>query len=246
MDFPADPTTAPMMDYVQAMYRLGYMVWNIYVPTGVSPLHILFASLFMFLCGISCTFSHDNFGRGTKLLMVAIAITVVLDTLDVAMGLGVHIYVGILHALAIGIIIYAVVDVVFPPFQADYLCTLLFLALWSVAYFGYESNPVWVSTPQGFAENLNFSAMLFGTAHGGDDYFSPMLTTTMIFLGATVGKTLYKGKKSALPDYFPTSWMRPLEFIGRHTLSIYVLHQPILLLMLFAIVAPAGYTIAGI
>jgi|SRR5574344_344597 len=210
-------------------------------------LEFFFSSLFMFLCGISCSFSHNNYERGIKLSFVALALTLILEFGDFAFHLNIHIYLGILHALAIGILFYALIDHYFPSFWVDYAIGIgLAIANIVTVYFAYSGTGGLYSPISMPEANLprEWYKLLLGTARFGDDYFSPINTSTFIFLGATVGKTYYKDKESHLPPYFPTKWATPILWCGSNSLLLYVLHMPFFYLLLALILFPFGYRLA--
>ena len=75
------------------------------------PLQPIFAGIFIFICGISCTFSKNNLKRGLVLLCVAIGFTVVTAVVMPALGfVDCEIYFGILHFLSVGIIIHSLLS----------------------------------------------------------------------------------------------------------------------------------------
>ena len=60
----------------------------------------------------------------------------------------------------------------------------------------------------------------------------------MVFLiGCVIGRTCYKDKKTlfAGKGKVMTSVARPVEFIGRHSLIIYLVHQPVIYALLYVI-----------
>ena len=51
----------------------------------------------------------------------------------------------------------------------------------------------------------------------------------ILAVGAVLGKTLYRKKESLLPKVNSRNpVLRFLQFLGRHSLEIYLLHQPLL------------------
>jgi uncharacterized membrane protein len=63
------------------------------------------------------------------------------------------------------------------------------------------------------------------------DYYPLLPWYGFALLGVAVGRTLYpRGRRRiALPDHSRVLPVRALRFLGRHSLPIYLLHQPILL-----------------
>jgi uncharacterized membrane protein len=62
------------------------------------------------------------------------------------------------------------------------------------------------------------------------DYF-PLIPWLGIFLaGAALGKTVYASKRSLLPWQMPPNFV---NFAGRHALVIYIVHQPVIMGVLY-------------
>ena len=60
------------------------------------------------------------------------------------------------------------------------------------------------------------------------DYFPLHPNLGYFLIGAAIGKTLYRKKESLLPALADYGIWKPLCFLGRHSLWVYLLHQPIL------------------
>jgi len=67
------------------------------------------------------------------------------------------------------------------------------------------------------------------------DYYPLFPYLGIVLLGVFIGKVFYKKKKSLFPFYI--SGKDPFSFIGRHSLLLYVVHQPILLIIVYAVLA---------
>jgi uncharacterized membrane protein len=219
-------------------------------------LEFFFSSLFMFLCGISCSFSHNNYERGIKLAFVSLFITLMLELLDQIFHLDIHIYCGILQSLALGILVYALIDHFCGSYLLDFILGTVFAILDIVTvYFVYSGiNTISMAeatlptaspmTGEYSKQLLHFIAQLLsGTGRYGADYFSPVNTFAFVFLGATVGKTLYRNKQSVLRHNIPTAWAKPILWCGSNSLIVYVFHMPFFYLLLALILLPFGYRI---
>jgi uncharacterized membrane protein len=244
--------------WVDAMDRLGSSVFfavtspigtrwgNDLVFTTLFPLEAIGAGLFVFLCGISCSFAKSNFQRGIKLFYVAMIMTLVLSFYDYfayhkVIGVSPYIIMGILHAMAIALLLYAFFDHFFNQWWQTFVAAIV------LCFFSAFS--LWYGYPNGNMASWDYSLgdfwkLLVGLARTGDDYFSPLLISAVLFLGATVGKTLYKEKKAYTPKWFPKKWATPFIFLGKHSLEVYVLHQVVLYLVLALILWSSGFRLA--
>lgn len=173
--------------------------------------HYTFAGVFIALAGLSSRLSRSNLRRGLKLALVALGISLVTWLLKMP------VLFGILHFLAVSTLLYGLSHRVWERLP-ELFAPLLYLALAVVSMLLTQSlNPVqagWL-WPLGFYSRDFFSS----------DYF-PLLPWFFIFLlGTWLGKLVREGR---LPPWFYTLRLRPLAFVGRHALLIYVLHQPLL------------------
>jgi len=176
-----------------------------------------FAGLFIFLSGISSTLSRGNVRRALKLIGVALIITVATYLYDPSLA----IHFGILHCLGVSILIYGLTLQRSGPLT----CVAAAAVVLSLsAAVSLMMNSV----------SLRFDWLLpFGitsSMYSSYDYF-PLLPWLGIFLaGATLGKTIYAAKRSLIPKRWPELF---INAAGRHSLLIYILHQPILLGLLY-------------
>ena len=214
--------------------------------TNLHCLEIFWSGMFMFLAGLSCTLSKNNIKRGVQIFVVANMLSMVLELLsDLIDVFDMHIWCGILHALSLGIIIYSIFDHFFPKWWHTLIAFIVLSVLTGIAiHFTYGGGWVLVSIRPPFKTAEAFfgemGQLLIGMKRHGDDYFSPLLVTTAIFAGASVGKTVYKKKKSLLPSWFKGRWGKPICFVGRHTLFIYVTHQIVAALILIIVMSIGG------
>lgn len=169
------------------------------------------AILFMLISAVSCAFSSSNLKRAVKFLGVALAITA-----------GTHLYnpvfgvkFGILHFLGICILLYPL----FRDLNKYVLAILGTIIIVVGQYFGGLT----------VHNNYLFLFNLTGNTWVSADYY-PLFPWLGVFLyGIVLGEILYHRKQSRLTWCPGTNFF---GYIGRHTLLVYLIHQPLLLLFI--------------
>lgn len=200
------------------LYRLCYFAEHFYFPWIMRDIvWSLVVFLFIFICGTSCSFSHSNLKRGIRLSGVALALTAFTWGIDRLYGYSDHFIIrfGILHMLAASILLYCLLRRLGPPI-------MLALGTAAIAAGIYFSN-------QPLATDFVYLGFLIHTtsAFYSADYF-PLLPWFGIFLlGAVIGPKLYPERRSLLKIRKEPGLSRPIQFLGRHSLLVYVLHQPV-------------------
>ena len=197
------------------LISLGVMpAWVLYNAEGTGSnlplaiLHPVFAGTFIALSGTSSQFSRSNWRRGFIMAGVAVGITLVTVVIQMP------IYFGIIHFLAVSTLLYAAlrpaIDKI-PRLAQPFLFFVAFL-------FAYQILPVNLGQPWLFWLGL-------GVGPESYDYF-PLLKWFFIYLfGTWFGGVIAERK---LPGRFYMFDIPPLSWIGRHSLAIYLLHQPVL------------------
>lgn len=178
--------------------------------------------IFLLLSGICVTLGSHSFRRGIIVFacgMVCTAVTYGMTKLD--FDPSIIIYFGVLHCLGTCMILWATYKHM--PWWGLLLHGVILAALGlylDKLIMGYElyTTSRWLM-PLG----------LYWRGFASSDYF-PLLPHLGFFLiGAALGKTLYKNKTSLLPKVNDrNSIVRFFCFCGKHSLWIYLLHQPIL------------------
>lgn len=187
--------------------------------------------MFILISGISFHLSRSNVRRGVKLLIVSIAITVVLR---IFMPEEI-IWFGIIHFLAVMNLVFGLaekyVDKI-PAITGLIIFLLLFIITYNVhrGYIGIEG--IWSVKLPAFMYRTDFTAPLgfYSETFRSSDY-CPVLPWMFIFLiGTILGRYVNK-----LPEALAKTHIKPLAFIGRHTLIIYLVHQPVIVGILYLI-----------
>lgn len=219
--------------YIFAFDTFGFLESN-YFWTFVEP---FFLCIFAGVSGICCTFSRNNFIRGFKLLGVSLVFSIATAILTYKFDFDCLIVFNVLHMLAISIIIYAIVSLIEDKCKIDPKVTNVLMGL----------SGVWIATIGCQIYRLQKIIdgpwlLPFGII-GRNDFnmadYMPLIPWLGVFLiGVVVGRFCYAERKSLVKNPPKALLMvsKPFEFIGRHSLIIYVLHQPIILAITYLVV----------
>ena len=194
----------------------GLIQWQ--PPEGFRFLQQWGGVIFFLLSGISATLGRHSVRRGLIVLgcgLVVSTVTFGMVHLGLA-GNGMQIYFGVLHCLGCCMILWGVLKKLPGWLLAVLAAGMLALGFWFLFLPG-------VDFPWLMPLGLSWKGFV------SSDYF-PLLPYLGFFLaGALLGRTLYKNKCTLLPRVDPRSpAIGLLTFCGRHSLWIYMLHQPVL------------------
>lgn len=190
------------------------------------------ASIFILLVGISLSLSYSRtikqgvltgksifykyLKRGLKIFCYGLIITAVTW---IFIGQGFIIF-GILHFIGIAIILE------YPFYKRKYINLILGLlfitaGIYLMGFYFDNYALLWLGvTPH------NFNTL---------DYFPLLPWLGFVSLGLFLGNTLYENynRHFYLPDYSKNILVKALGFLGRYSLFIYFIHQPVLILILY-------------
>ncbi len=195
------------------------------------PVQPIFAGIFIFICGISCTLSRSNLKRGLILLGIALGMTFVTAFIMPKFGFTeCEIYFGILHFLSVSILIYSPLSKKLgnaSVFVGILVCAVLYaftsrigegvLSYGNLFSFAlpeklYETN---LFVPLGIYNHRFFSA----------DYFPLFPDIFIFFAGVFAGKHF---TSKGYPEWCYENKIPFLSFLGRHALIIYIAHMPVI------------------
>ncbi|MCX7780274.1 MAG: DUF1624 domain-containing protein [Negativicutes bacterium] len=171
----------------------------------------LSAIMFMLLAGISSTLHRRRLRRGAVILAWGMALTAVTYLYDAAT----YIRFGILHLIGVSVILYHFIDNQ-PPLRLALLGVSCFIG----GLLTLAAPPLPLLLPLGIRPE-NFTSL---------DYYPLLPWSGFILWGAALGKILYTERR---PLIAPLPGHAPISALGRHSLAIYLVHQPILLLTLY-------------
>ena len=173
--------------------------------------------LFFLLSGICVTLGSHPVRRGLMVIaggMLCTAVTFGMYYLKLT-DKSIIIYFGVLHSLGCCMLLWPLAQKV-PNWLLAALGIGIIAAGYSLQSLTFDFP--WLLplgfVPQGFASS---------------DYFPLLPNLGYFLLGAILGRTLYKNRQSLLPKVNPDFFLfRFLRFCGKHSLIIYLAHQPVL------------------
>ena len=210
------------------------MFWGNFADTS--------AFMFVFLVGLSLALSHDRtrsktpsgaslfpkyLMRGLRIFGYGMLITVVFWALNA----GVVIF-GILHMIGLSIIL------AYPFLRLRWTSLLAGLLVIGAGAFVQANQGMFV-----LHGIWGFLLAPFGILPAGiymDDYRALLPWFGVVLLGLFCGNVFYLPRRRKAPLGPTPGYVRPLAFVGRHTLLIYLVHQPVLIALLwaFGVVSP--------
>lgn len=173
------------------------------------------AVLFMLVSGISCTLSRNSLQRGLEVLGTGLIITAVTYLLQPAE----YIRFGILHLLGSAMLL--------APWLKQY--SALTLAVAGTVCIIAGKLTITLTPPLPWFIPLGITPPGFASL----DYYPIFPWLGIVLYGLAAGKLLYPAKQPLWPGaalYRPAGW---LGWLGRHSLPVYLVHQPLILAGLY-------------
>lgn len=173
-------------------------------------------AIFVVLSGVCVTLGSKSVRRGLIVFacgMLITAVTYGMYRLGMS-GMDVVVKFGVLHLLGVCMLVY-------PAFKKLPPATLTVLGL-VIAITGYAIRGIIVPQHWLFPLGLTYEGFT------SSDYFPLFPQLGYFLIGAAIGKTAYREKRTFLPGAFQqTPVARFFCWCGRQSLFIYLLHQPI-------------------
>ncbi len=214
-----------------ATYDLVY-IFGMDIPWFQTPfIDIWRASIswtFLFIAGVMCSFSRSNFRRSGRYLAVALLIWIATTVAAVDTPIN----FGIIFCMGACTLIYAALQKLgFAPrgwgFATAFLA--LFLILFGLPH-GYLGIGPWTfPLPHTLYQATGLAWLGIPGPHFASGDYYPVLPFLFMYLtGASLGALW---KKTGYPEPVRKATFPPLEFVGRHPLAFYILHQPVILVL---------------
>ena len=244
--------------FLQNMYDFSELYFYS-VPRGI--IRYIGITVLILLIGISSQFSRNNWKKSILLIFIGATISCIF-LLGVHLGVVGYSLFGTLTCYGVCLLIYCIVHAIFSRFKKHWkwICLgigLFILFAWRYVRFdnldpdmeekynnfwlifnGYSRCIVAVSDISDF-DFITTLKMIIGINRFGTDYLGLFPTLGYLFVGAFIGQTVYKDKKSLL-CYFDKEGKIPLNerfnhatrgllFFGKRAIFFYLGHQIIYL-----------------
>ncbi|MFT4309990.1 MAG: heparan-alpha-glucosaminide N-acetyltransferase [Candidatus Woesearchaeota archaeon] len=216
-----------MMIIYHILWDINYFfVTDIELETGYWEYHrIITVSLFLFLVGISIAISNASknapllkyLKRGTIILSYGIIITIITYLIIPDS----YVRFGILHLIGVAIIISYLFT---RPRIIALIGGIILLLLGLIANTSDASNSI-------LLEIMGLTGLSSPTV----DYYPIIPWMGIVLLGLYAGRILYPNNKRiySIRSYNNSLAERTLCYMGRNSLKIYLIHQPILLTLFY-------------
>jgi uncharacterized membrane protein len=224
------------------MMTIFHLMWDLRY-FGVLPHVVLYAGFwkyfqrttaitFLLLVGVSLTVSHHHalvrqpaptslfrkfFGRGLRIFALGLGLSLVVWVAQ--MG---YVHFGILHLIGASVVL------AYPLLRFRWLN----LALWALLFWAGG----WVQTLRVDHPWLVWLGVQ-PTGYAPNDYFPLIPWFGVVLLGIFLGNIFFPDSRRLwpLPDFPAFLPFRLLQFLGRHSLLIYLVHQPLLIALLLGL-----------
>ena len=220
-----------------AMYDLKYMFGldvPVFFDSWFDVIRDIFAGLFIFISGTVCRYSSNNIKRGAQCFFIGMIMTFVMPFFSNG-----TILFGILHFLGISMMLFGLGQKLFdllPSWVGIALSVLLFVLTMNVrlsyvdgqvitGYFGIPHLFQLHFPMEVYKVGVLFPLGLHDSSFASMDYF-PMMPWFFLFLAGSYFGII--AKDGRLPKFCYPTHIRWLATVGRYTIWIYVLHQPVM------------------
>ncbi len=178
---------------------------------------------FLLLSGYSFTLARRPLKNGLIVAGCAVVLTVV----TVGFMPSESIWFGVLHLNAAAVLLSCLLRPLLekcPAVPGLVLCGLLFVLTNQLpyGYLGFETLHLCPLPASWYQTNLFWLGLPDPLTFSSADYF-PLIPWVFLFWCGLFAARLWRPRAGAAP-----AALRPLAFVGRHTLLVYMLHQPVI------------------
>lgn len=217
-----------LMIFYHTLYDIVFVfeksTMNFYSPV-LNLIQMFIATTFVTLSGIVSNYSKNNLKRGIQCLFFALILSLVTYFV---MPSQIVIF-GVLHLLGCCMLIYHFIQKPLkkiPVFVGAIIFLMLFAFTYNITsgFLGLFGIPMIHLSPTLYRYKL-LSIMGFPSSEfHSSDYF-PIIPWIFLYIFGTYVGIFFKSNRA--PHFFYKPHIKPLAFLGRHSLLIYLLHQPV-------------------
>lgn len=242
-------------------FAVRYWNWNV----RINVREIVICTFFL-LCGISCTLTRGNFRRFIPLALVAAGISAVTAVLDENFIEGTHVIFGVIHMIAAGVLMYALIDnavsavcgllgggkkartaesiLRYLPGAVGVAFLIMLFACFADIRFTDGAFSIVSTFPRSDDSSVNLFRSVFLYVQGYNfaevsaDYFPILPYAAVILAGGILGRAIYHTSAKYAFAPLDGAWNSGVCFLGRHSGFIYVAHMIVIpvLLAFFALI----------
>ena len=221
------------------LYHLLYDLAVLF-PVGIdwmfSPwmnrLRDLFTGTLIVISGVSCLYSRSNLRRGLRTFGLAIGLTLVTAVFLPSQ----LILFGILHFFGAAMMLYPLLRrglKRIPTWPGVFGGLVLYLFTKEIYYGTVGFGPIQFTVPAFLYDHWFTYPLGFRCAGVSSADYYPLLPWIFLFVaGSFLGRVIQAGR---FPQGFYRSHCPALAWLGRHTLAIYLIHQPVFYGVLYLI-----------
>ena len=218
------------MVFYHAFYTIGMLFkweWGTSLMKFFAPAEPYYAGLFIIISGIACNLSHSNIERGSKLFFISYIVTIITF---LSVGKNFVIRFGILHMLAVCMMLYGILTKVcrLIPLWVGFAVNILLFILTIDVVKGYIGIPfLWhIDLPvQWYQTDFLFPLGFIKKGFVSSDFFPIFPWMFLFFAGCFFGRLAVQKK---FPKFTYKKHIPFFSFLGKHSLIIYLLHQPVI------------------
>lgn len=213
-----------------AFFTIGYFFgwsWGADIIKVLYPIGPYFAGAFVVISGISSNLSHSNIDRGARLFFIAYIVSI---ATFLAVGNDNAIRFGILHMLSVCMMLYGLISRIIKPIPiviGVIFNVILFILTFTVSDGKLSIPFLWeMQLPlEWYQTDFLYPLGFISNGFSSGDFFPLLPWLFLFFAGSFFGRLAVQKK---LPRFTYKSHIKPLAFIGRHSLIIYLAHQPVI------------------
>ena len=186
--------------------------------------HDGFVTLFIFLSGVSCSFSRSNGKRAIKMLIFSVGFTAITFVASQVVKSNITVRFNVIHVITLCVLIWTAIEFVWSKCNKNWqknvfgatMVAVIVASLWIGAAFDTQpstsTNAMWFWLVRHRSAEFSYFC--------GGDYWPFLPDFSWFLIGAFLGKFVYKQKKTLFPSVDP-KWVEPVAFCRRYSVWIY-------------------------